>query len=202
MGKEIEITLPKLGESIFSATVVEWLKKEGERVEQDEAIVEVSTDKVNSEIPAPCPGILKKILVKPDEKVQVGDRLAIIEEDLSSEELHLEENHLEETHLAENHLKEQLSHEKKVERDKFQKSKKEFYSPSVLRLAKEHNLDLEKIPREGSRLTKKDVESFLEKKPPLEKTSNIEKIKLTPIRKTICENLKLANEIPSATLIT
>ena len=65
MQEEYKIALPKLGESIVSAVVVRWFKKEGDSVQLDEPLLEVSTDKVNSEIPSPVAGILKKILVFP-----------------------------------------------------------------------------------------------------------------------------------------
>src|SRR5579863_6125206 len=78
MEDNITITLPKLGESIVSATVVQWFKKVGDRVERDEALLEVSTDKVNSEIPSPIAGILQAILAEPDQEIQVGEPLGVI----------------------------------------------------------------------------------------------------------------------------
>ncbi len=78
MSKEIEITLPKLGESIVEATVVRWFKKEGDSVALDEPLLEVYTDKLNSEIPSPATGTLKKIVANVDQTVQVGDLLAIL----------------------------------------------------------------------------------------------------------------------------
>ena len=56
MTKDVEVTLPKLGESIMNATVIQWFKKEGESIAKDEALLEVATDKVNSEIPSPVSG--------------------------------------------------------------------------------------------------------------------------------------------------
>ncbi len=58
MTEEYQVTLPKLGESIVSATVVQWFKKEGDQINLDEPLLEVSTDKVNSEIPSPVSGVL------------------------------------------------------------------------------------------------------------------------------------------------
>src|SRR3712207_1711100 len=75
----VEITLPQVGESVTEATVLEWLKQEGERVEAGEPLVEVSTDKVDTEIPAPSSGTLTKILVQPDSTVNVGDPLGEID---------------------------------------------------------------------------------------------------------------------------
>src|ERR1700678_3744482 len=79
MTEEYQVTLPKLGESIVSATVVQWFKKEGDPIELDEPLLEVSTDKVNSEIPSPVAGVVSKILAKPDQELQVREVLAIIE---------------------------------------------------------------------------------------------------------------------------
>ena len=74
---EIEILLPKMGESVAEATIIKWLKSEGDSVEADEPIVEIATDKVDSEVPAPEDGILVKVLVNEDDVVQVGDPIAI-----------------------------------------------------------------------------------------------------------------------------
>src|SRR4051794_13845918 len=74
----IQITMPPMGESVTEGTILEWLKQVGDEVEADEGIVEVSTDKVDAEVPAPATGILTKILVEPDETVPVGTVLGEI----------------------------------------------------------------------------------------------------------------------------
>ncbi|SOD87109.1 2-oxoglutarate dehydrogenase, E2 component, dihydrolipoamide succinyltransferase [Streptomyces sp. Ag109_G2-15] len=76
----VSVTLPALGESVTEGTVTRWLKAEGERVEADEPLLEVSTDKVDTEIPAPAAGILASIKVAEDETVEVGAELAIIDD--------------------------------------------------------------------------------------------------------------------------
>ncbi|TXS14097.1 2-oxoglutarate dehydrogenase, E2 component, dihydrolipoamide succinyltransferase [Streptomyces sp. adm13(2018)] len=76
----VSVTLPALGESVTEGTVTRWLKAEGERVEADEPLLEVSTDKVDTEIPAPASGILASIKVAEDETVEVGAELAIIDD--------------------------------------------------------------------------------------------------------------------------
>ncbi|ROR44783.1 2-oxoglutarate dehydrogenase E2 component (dihydrolipoamide succinyltransferase) [Kitasatospora cineracea] len=76
----VSVTLPALGESVTEGTVTRWLKAEGERVEIDEPLLEVSTDKVDTEIPAPASGILASIKVGEDETVEVGAELAIIDD--------------------------------------------------------------------------------------------------------------------------
>ncbi|WP_067463343.1 2-oxoglutarate dehydrogenase, E2 component, dihydrolipoamide succinyltransferase [Actinomadura macra] len=74
----VSVTMPQLGESVTEGTVTRWLKKEGERVETDEPLLEVSTDKVDTEIPSPASGVLTSITVAEDETVEVGAELAII----------------------------------------------------------------------------------------------------------------------------
>ncbi|MEU7891640.1 2-oxoglutarate dehydrogenase, E2 component, dihydrolipoamide succinyltransferase [Nonomuraea sp. NPDC049152] len=76
----VSVQMPQLGESVTEGTVTRWLKKEGERVEADEPLLEVSTDKVDTEIPSPSAGVLTKIVVAEDETVEVGAELAIIDE--------------------------------------------------------------------------------------------------------------------------
>lgn len=75
-----QIYLPKLGESILGATVVQWLKKVGDRVALDEPLLEVATDKVNSEIPSPVAGILQEILAQEGAEIEVGAPLAVVGE--------------------------------------------------------------------------------------------------------------------------
>ena len=76
----VSVSMPQLGESVTEGTVTRWLKKEGERVEADEPLLEVSTDKVDTEIPSPAAGVLRKIAVGEDETVEVGAQLAEIDE--------------------------------------------------------------------------------------------------------------------------
>src|SRR5688572_31313257 len=74
----VSVTMPRLGESVSEGTVTRWLKKEGERVEMDEPLLEVSTDKVDTEIPSPAAGVVTSIKVQEDETVEVGVELAVI----------------------------------------------------------------------------------------------------------------------------
>src|SRR6516164_9129519 len=77
----VAVSMPQLGESVTEGTVTRWLKKEGEHVTVDEPLLEVSTDKVDTEIPSPASGILRGIAVDEDETVAVGAQLAMIEEE-------------------------------------------------------------------------------------------------------------------------
>ncbi|MGD0053232.1 MAG: biotin/lipoyl-containing protein, partial [Vulcanimicrobiaceae bacterium] len=74
------ITMPQLGETVTEGTVAQWLKKPGDRVEKYEAFVEVSTDKVNAEVPAPVSGVIRELIVKEGETVPTGTPIAIIDE--------------------------------------------------------------------------------------------------------------------------
>jgi len=76
----VSVPMPRLGESVTEGTVTRWLKKEGERVEADEPLLEVSTDKVDTEIPSPSAGVLSSIKVQEDETVEVGVELAVIDD--------------------------------------------------------------------------------------------------------------------------
>ncbi len=75
----VQIEMPAMGESVTEGTVLDWLKQEGDHVEEGETIVEVSTDKVDAEVPAPTAGVLTKILKGPDEVVKIGEALAEFE---------------------------------------------------------------------------------------------------------------------------
>jgi len=193
MSEEVEIKLPKLGESIVSATVVQWFKKVGDPIKLDEPLLEVSTDKVNSEIPSPVSGYLKKILADPEQELDVGAPLAII----SSQEVSRTE-----TMVTTNAKEEKVA----------SKSMKGFFTPVVLKMAREKGIDLdelEKIPASGAggRLSKRDLELyFVEKRKrppcPLEGEGQVERLKMNTMRKMIAEKMvRSFNEAPHATLV-
>jgi len=79
----VSVTMPQLGESVTEGTITRWLKNEGDRVEADEPLLEVSTDKVDTEIPSPAAGVLTRIVVPEDETAEVGSELAVIDGDAS-----------------------------------------------------------------------------------------------------------------------
>src|SRR4051794_41925444 len=78
-GTTVQITMPEMGESVTEGTVLDWLKQVGEEVEADEGLLEVSTDKVDAELPSPASGVLTEILVGPDETVPTGTVLGVID---------------------------------------------------------------------------------------------------------------------------
>lgn len=179
MSEETEICLPKLGESIVGATVVQWLKREGEMVAVDEPLVEVSTDKVNSEIPSPVAGRLTRILVSPDMQVEVGGVLAlVVTGEASTSCSAAPQYHCEQASIPET-------------------ASQGFLSPAVGRLVREHAIPLKELDRirgsgQGGRITKRDIDSYVMAKgstaisAPVEEEENIA---MTPMRKAIAENM-------------
>lgn len=81
---KVDVVMPKMGESLQEGTIIKWLKKEGDKIERDEMILEISTDKVDTEVPSPQSGILTRILAKEEETVEVGSKIAEIETDASA----------------------------------------------------------------------------------------------------------------------
>ncbi len=177
---EIKITLPKLGESIVSATIVQWFKQVGDSIALDESLLEVSTDKVNSEIPSPVAGVLKEIYASVGQELAVGAPLALI--------------------ATQGTVVERVEQPKAAPPSIAAQS--DFVSPSVIRALQEKNIPLSemgKIPHtgEGGRLTRKDVENY---KGACDKT---ERLKMSPLRKAIADNMvRSFYEAPHASLIT
>lgn len=188
MSEEIFVNLPKLGESIQSATVVQWFKKEGDSVLLDEPLLEVSTDKVNSEIPSPTSGILKKILAKPDEELDVGRPLCVLV-------------------AAHGMAMEKSVSSSNPTLDRQTEDRRDLFSPALLRLAKEGGIALDELNRvqgtgDGGRITKKDIETLIEKKKGCPASNRTERIPMSSMRKAIAENMKKSfYQAPHATLI-
>jgi len=78
---KVEVVMPQMGESVMEGTVIEWAKKVGDKVEVDETLLEIATDKVDTEVPSPESGVLVEILVEADQTVEVGQPIAIIDTD-------------------------------------------------------------------------------------------------------------------------
>lgn len=164
---QVQLTMPKMGESIMEATVLSWLKKPGDVIEQDESILEVATDKVDTEIPSVYAGVLKEILVKEGETIKVGSPIAILE--ASIEEQHngaAEEAPSPEDpgHTASENGADPVA----VPEGTYEfKTATRFYSPLVRNIAKEENIsiaELEALPGTGAegRLTKKDILQYID----------------------------------------
>jgi len=150
-----EIKVPQLPESVTEATLVNWHKKAGDAITRDENLVDIETDKVVLEVPAPVSGVLKEIKAEDGATVGADEVIAIVEEG----EAPAKES------KAEPEPKQGKTEEKPAAREETRKSgEQKPLSPSVRRLVEEHDLDPGVIPASGrdGRLTKADVLSFLE----------------------------------------
>jgi 2-oxoglutarate dehydrogenase complex dihydrolipoamide succinyltransferase (E2) component len=136
------LAMPRLGETVTEGTVVKWLKNIGETVERDEMIVEISTDKVDTEIPSPVAGRVEEILVPEGKKCNVGTELAIIAAPGETEK---------------------RSETGAVPAAGEEKSARRLISPIVQKLAREHQVDLEQVEGTGhhGRITKKDIQAYI-----------------------------------------
>ncbi len=144
----VKVVMPQLGESVTEGTIVRWIKKVGERVEKYEPLVEVMTDKVNAEVPAPTAGVLREILVPEGETVPVGRELAVIAEaGAEMEVVPAPPAAAEETPVA--------AAPRTVAADVVQQR----FSPIVRRLAQEYGVDLSQVKGTGigGRVTKEDI---------------------------------------------
>lgn len=166
----VEMLMPKMGESITEGTVLTWLKNEGDTIEQDESVLEVATDKVDTEVPSTHAGVLKKILAKEGDVIAVGAPIAIIETagddkntvpnavaDASTKKEEL-------VNLAPENTSALLSSNESPESNDTGDDR--FYSPLVLSIAKEEGIskaELTKVPGTGkdTRVTKQDMLNYL-----------------------------------------
>ena len=162
----MEMLMPKMGESVMEGTVLSWLKKVGDTIEEDESILEVATDKVDTEIPSTHAGILKEIIAQEGDVVQVGKPVAIIEIEQPSEEVSAPPTSESAVEVASNLLSEAIA-EHAQEKIPSTSESGRFYSPLVRNMAKEEQVslaELEKIKGSGKdgRVTKQDMLAFLE----------------------------------------
>jgi len=220
-----KILVPTLGESITEATVAKWLKKEGDTVEADEAIVELETDKVNLEVPSPIDGVLSEINSKEGETVEVRALLCTVSQNgvkpsekkvITKIEPTKVENNVVNLEIKKEALKapkesedeEPLILTNEVNEDKFDSSNKnnKILSPAVRKMAIENKINLEKVRGSGKegRILKGDLISMMGVNPkPSErkiKHGQEERIKMSRLRQTIAKRLKQAQE--SAALLT
>jgi 2-oxoglutarate dehydrogenase E2 component (dihydrolipoamide succinyltransferase) len=176
---KFEIIMPKLGESVIEATITKWLKVEGDQIEEDDPIVEIATDKVDSEIPSPVEGKIVKTLFAEGDVVAVGTVIALVEIDGEAEddpETALEapagkDVAAEKKAKVESEDAEAKEPVEKVEANTTQdfNDSERFYSPLVKSIAKAENIglaELEKISGSGKdeRVTKADILAYIEKR--------------------------------------
>lgn len=199
------IKMPQLGETVVEGTVARWLKQPGDRVERQEIVLEISTDKIDTEIPAPAAGTLLQITAAEGQTVRVGTVIGYIgapgeavtseQSSVSSEQLPVTGEQLPAADAQYPIPNTQSPPAKPTGR--------EFISPVVARMAAEHSLDLDKISGTGlhGRVTKKDVEGYLEEMKrleirrleieettPISQSPNLQS--LSPMRRAIAEHME------------
>ncbi|HLS60573.1 MAG TPA: dihydrolipoamide acetyltransferase family protein [Virgibacillus sp.] len=205
MGTE-KITMPQLGESVTEGTINSWLVKEGDYVNKYDPIADVMTDKVNAEVPSSYEGTIKEILTPEGTTIKVGEIMCYIEtKDSSSEPVSMEKG-------SDPVAEKNGAIEEKVATDQSMKLR---YSPAVLKLAQEHNIQLTEVSGTGKngRITRKDIEKVIEtgsespvnesqvEDKPLPTTQRVGdlEIPVTGIRKVIAQNMvRSTQEIPHA----
>ena len=167
---KIKMIMPKMGESIMECTILKWLKNEGDNISKDDSVVEVATDKVDTEIPSSYSGILSKILVKEGEIVKVGKPIAIIETINKLDHLDTKNPFTSKIEKDFDNIKKQVS--KPILPDNIdisQSDSSKFYSPLVLNIASRENISLDTLEKikgtgENQRITKLDLLKFIEEK--------------------------------------
>jgi 2-oxoglutarate dehydrogenase E2 component (dihydrolipoamide succinyltransferase)/2-oxoisovalerate dehydrogenase E2 component (dihydrolipoyl transacylase) len=175
----LRVVIPQVGQSIAEATIVKWFKKAGDRIEKGETLVEIGTDKINTEIPAPETGIVQSILVPEGETVPILTEIAVISDGKS------EDVDVAAAAVAPNA-------DQKVQ-PVIEKSSGERHSPMVRRLAQEHNVDLSKVKGTGAdgRITKEDVLNYAVQS---KSTASDEekRVPMSRMRKLIAEHMSLS----------
>lgn len=208
----VEILMPELGESVHEGTVSRWLKKEGDTVKEDEPIVEIMTDKVNTELPSPASGVLKKILIQEGELVEVFHAMGIIDDGSGDGPAAAEPESTVAAAVAE--PAEAPATDTHGER--------RWYSPVVRSMAKSHGVSDDQLRTingtgEKGRVTKRDIEAFLGgSKPAAKPVAKLEEkpappsvagpdqqlVPLVGMRKMIAEAMVRSSSIPTVTTVT
>ena len=169
---KFQLKLPKMGESVAEATIINWLKEVGDTIEADEAVVEIATDKVDTEVLSEVDGVLVEKLFKIDDVIQVGQTIAVIEikeERELTEETSKNKTKVETSPTPKIEVKEEIQIEEAVviSQSKIKSSYQRFYSPLVKKIAASEEVTQEELDsisgsgKEG-RVTKKDILQYIE----------------------------------------
>lgn len=164
---DFELVMPKMGESIAEATIIRWLKKEGEAVKTDESVLEIATDKVDSEVPTPQSGVISKILFKEGDVVPVGAAIAIISsETVVASAIPSPTPEVPKVEVAATQI---INEIKSVQQTVSNSNGAKFYSPLVLNIAREENVsmgELQQISGTGNegRVTKRDILAYIDQR--------------------------------------
>ena len=193
---KFELKLPKMGESVAEATITSWLKRVGDTIELDEAVVEIATDKVDSEVPSEVEGKLVEILFEQDTVVAVGQTIAIIETDGNEETpiqtLEEKEEIVEQVEQVQQTI-EAASVIKNSPITKTSDSGK-FFSPLVRKIAETEGLSMEQLNMvsgtgKDGRVTKNDILSFIENR------NNLQPLKISESENIISETKDVVKPI-------
>ena len=165
---QFELIMPKMGESITEATILKWLKKEGDAVQLDEAVLEIATDKVDSEVPSPVAGIIQKLLYKEGDVVAVGKAVAVLETEAvvaQNSKPKMQSPNAE----AQPVKSSTTNHQSPITNQPVNVSSDRFYSPLVLNIARQEGIsmsELESLTGTGAegRVTKKDILAHVQSK--------------------------------------
>jgi 2-oxoglutarate dehydrogenase E2 component (dihydrolipoamide succinyltransferase) len=172
-GAGIDVVMPQMGESIFEGTITKWLKKVGDKVQRDEPLFEISTDKVDAEIPAPAAGVLREIKVKEGTTVQVNSVVAVIggagaQGKAAPAQAAPAKPQAVQPQATQSQPAPQAQQPQQVvsfpASDRGQDGERLRSSPLVRRMARENNVDLSQVPGTGlgGRISKSDIQSFIQ----------------------------------------
>ncbi len=205
------VTMPQLGETVTEGTILRWLVQVGDEVKEDDPILEISTDKVDTEVPSPFTGQVTSLLVEEGETVEVGASLLELDGDSNSSSVSEEASNEAET--VNEPVEEVVEVEEIVEVESLPvaKSTNLKLSPVVRKLASENNVDLEQVTGTGSggRITRKDIESFItsgsktvqkpKEKPSQQKEkqaqpANTSSGEISRLRRRIAENMVMSKQ--------
>ena len=158
-----EFKMPKLGESITDAAIITWFKNVGDTIEQDEMLLEVATDKVDSEVPSTVSGIVEEILFKANEVIKIGDTIAIIKTDGKVVQAKKTENKVENKTVKQ---EEKTNLKRPKQLAVASQNNNIFFSPLIIAIAKDQHISFEelaRIPATGNdgRLRKSDVAQYI-----------------------------------------
>ena len=196
---KFELKLPKMGESVAEATITSWLKEVGDTVELDEAIVEIATDKVDSEVPSEVEGTLVEILFEKDAIVAVGQTIAVIEtnggEETSNQSFEENEEVIEQVVKVQKTV-EYASEIKNLPITKTSDSGK-FFSPLVRKIAETEGLSMEELNTlsgsgKDGRVTKNDILSYIEDR------NNLQPVKVTKTETIPLETSDVVKSVPTS----
>lgn len=176
-----DVVMPQMGESIVEGTITKWLKKPGDKIQRDEPLFEISTDKVDAEIPAPTSGVLQEIKVTEGTTVQVNTVVGTISNDgetaTPAKSAPAPDKNVSSPAKSTPVPQPEVAAPTHIEEDEHARS-----SPLVRKIAREHNVDLSKVNGTGlsGRITKQDIMAFIERKPALLETSSAPPVSASP----------------------